>query len=166
MICYINFFFNKYKYLKVHMTQFFFGTVEKYVVWNTQFRSLRCLGLKRKILWALEVGPFWCYKWSGDWSEFIMDVTSRWCQTRDSCWHWGVSDEKRDVEWLRIQLYLGIKRFRSRRKESRRSRRIECSNCIECLWHQRDVTDKVTWYFDSAIRIPFFGTKWLNFKRS
>ena len=24
-----------------------------------------CLGLKRKILWALEVGPFWCYKWSG-----------------------------------------------------------------------------------------------------
>ena len=30
------------------------------------------------------------------------------------------------------------------------------------------VTDKVTWYFDRAIRIPlifFFGTKWLNFKR-
>ena len=39
------------------------------------------------------------------------------------------------------------------------------SNCIKCLWHQRDVTDKVTWYFDHAIRIPFFGTKWLNFKR-
>ena len=32
------------------------------------------------ILPALKVEPFWHYKWSGDWVEFIEDVTSRWCQ--------------------------------------------------------------------------------------
>ena len=62
--------------LKCIWHEFFFDTFEKYVVWNTQFRSLRCLGLKRRMLWALEVGPFWCYKWSGDWSEFGTNVTS------------------------------------------------------------------------------------------
>ena len=50
-----------------------------------------------------------------------------------------------------------------KKKECRR-RRIECLNCIKCLWHQHDVTDKVTWYFDRAIQIPFFETKWPNFK--
>ena len=35
-----------------------------------------------------------------------------------------------------------------------------------CGTNTCDVTDKVTWYFDRAIRITFFGTKWLNFKHS
>ena len=49
-----------------------------------------------------------------------------------------------------------------RKVEEQLSVRIASSVCGTT----RDVTDKVTWYFDRTIRIPFFRRKWLNFKRS
>ena len=75
---------NNFDFFKVHMTRICFGTVEKYVVWNTRFRSLRCLGrcYERLKLGHFDVtngqgtGPssLWMWRHVGAKHEIVVDI--------------------------------------------------------------------------------------------